>query len=83
MTTQQTISEYEPTYTVMDYDTGNSLDGEASAELIAASLAEGETGAVPAYRDAQGVWQYVAPFERAHYRDRLRETVVTVYVEQD
>lgn len=66
---------------VCNYQTGETLPGTASDELVAASEAEGSTGAVPAYRDADGVWQYVAPSQVDHYRTQLREEVVTVYIE--
>lgn len=63
------------------YDTGAALDGSASAELITASVAEGPTGAVFAYRDEDGVWQFVAPSQVDHYRRHLGVTTRTVYVD--
>lgn len=69
------------TQRVCDYSTGDLLTGTASAELISQS-AKVETGAVPAYRDVQGVWQYVEPSQQDHYRRQLRETVLTVFVEE-
>lgn len=65
---------------VLDYDTVNVLEGVPSDELVAASDAAGDTGAVPAYRDVDGVWQYVAPSMRDQYR-RMGHDVITVYVE--
>lgn len=44
---------------VMDYQTGEALDGQPSPELVEASLAVPHTGAVGARRDAEGVWQLV------------------------
>lgn len=66
---------------VASYETSERLQGRPSAELIEASEAEGSSGAVPAYRDADGVWQYVRPDEVEHYERQLGETVVTVYTE--
>ncbi len=68
------------TSTVRSYETSGTLSGTPSAELIEQSGAV-DTGAVPAYRDEAGVWQYVAPSQVSHYRDQLREEIVTVYVE--
>jgi hypothetical protein len=65
---------------VMSYETAETLEGGASEELVRESEAAEPTGAVPAYRDTDGVWQYVAPSQVEHYRRNLRETVVTVYV---
>jgi hypothetical protein len=47
-------------YKVYGFETDSRLEGTASPELIAKSEAE-ETGAVPAYLDGTGVWQYVQP----------------------
>lgn len=66
---------------VMSYESAARLSGTASEELVAQSEAAAPTGAVPAYRDEAGVWQYVAPSQVDHYRSQLREDVVTVYVE--
>lgn len=66
----------------ISYGSNETLEGVCSQELIDASAAE-ETGAVPAYRDSDGVWQYVAPCDVEHYKRFLGETVVTVYVEAD
>lgn len=65
---------------VMDYQSGDRLDGVASKGLVRESRAERSgTGAVPAYlRD--GVWIYVEPSEVESY-ERQGETVITVYVE--
>ena len=67
-------------HVVRSYDDAREL-GLASDDLVRESEAAGPTGAVPAYRDADGVWQYVQPSQVDHYRRNLRETVVTVYVE--
>jgi len=68
----------KPWCTVISYADAVELVGVPSDELLAASAAE-ESGAVPAYLDGEGVWQYVAPsqedFVRRHERD-----VITVYV---
>lgn len=65
---------------VHNYDTGSELDGAPSAELVSASESVADTGAVPAYRDEHGVWQYVRPDEVEHCRRNLRLDVITVYV---
>ena len=66
---------------VVDYDTSDRVEGDCSVSLYQASQAAAPTGAVAAYRDAAGVWQYLREDEVEHYRRSLRETVVTVYVE--
>lgn len=66
---------------VYSYDSSSRLQGSASAELVRESEAEAPTGAVPAYRDERGVWQYVAPSQVDHYRRNLQQDVRTVYVE--
>lgn len=44
---------------VYDYQSGTKLQGRPSRNLVAESLAETTgTGAVYAYRDKRGVWQY-------------------------
>lgn len=65
---------------VRDYDTGGLLEGDATTELVEASRASGDTGAVPA-RIEDAVWRYVAPCDVDHYRTHLRCDVVTVYWE--
>lgn len=65
---------------VYSYDSGKRLPGIPSDDLVEASRDEGSTGAVPAYRDADGVWQYVQPSDVEHYRCNLREHVITIYV---
>lgn len=69
-------------YRVSDYQSGDSLPGKPSSDLVEASLSEGPTGAVSAYRDESGVWQYVEHSEVEHYRRNLREKVRTVFVEE-
>lgn len=69
------------TYRVYSYDSGDLLVGAPSDELIAASEGAGDTGAVPAYRDDAGVWQYVQPSQVEHYRRNLRIETQTVYIE--
>lgn len=64
---------------VVSYDDARRLDGTASDNLIEASAAE-PTGAVPAYRDADGVWQYVPP-SQVEFMGQRGEDVITVYVE--
>ena len=66
---------------VMGYDDGAVLVGAPSAQLVAESAAAGPTGAVPAYRDDAGVWQYVEPSQVTHYETHLRTPITTVYVE--
>lgn len=66
---------------VMGYDDGSLLAGLASERLVAESAAAGPTGAVPAYRDDAGVWQYVEPSQVTHYETHLRTPITTVYVE--
>ncbi len=66
----------------MDYDTSALLEGECSAELARQSAEAAPTGAVPAYRDSDGVWQYVEPSQVEHYERNLGESVRTVYVEE-
>ena len=63
------------------YETGARIEGTPSPELVRESNAAAPTGAVPAYRDENGVWQYVEPSQVEHYRRNLRVEVVTVYVE--
>lgn len=66
---------------VMDYDSGDTLDGDVSDELRDESAAADPTGAVPAYRDDAGTWQYVAPSQVEHARRNLCQDVRTVWVE--
>mgnify|MGYP001587254345 CR=1 FL=1 len=55
---------------VYDYQTGVALPGRPSDALAAASAAEHSgTGAVGAYRDADGVWQYLRADEIDAYED--------------
>lgn len=63
-----------------DYDTAERLDGTVGADLVDASEAAEPTGAVPAYRDADGCWRYVQPSLADAYRTR-GEDVITVYVQ--
>jgi hypothetical protein len=65
---------------VNDYQTGAELDGDASETLAARSAEAGDTGAVPAYRDEDGVWQYVRPDEVEQARRQGRD-VRTVWVQ--
>lgn len=69
------------TYRVMDYDTGSSLRGAPSAELVERSAEADPTGAVPAYRDEAGVWQYVQPSMVEQYERTQRLDIITVYIE--
>lgn len=70
------------TYRVLAADTGEDLEGTPSEELIEASEDAGPLGAVPAYQDADDVWQYVHPDEVAYHTGVLCETVLAVYVEE-
>src|SRR5690606_38095643 len=67
------------TATVYDYETGDALEGAPTAELVRESLAAGETGAVPTYREGDA-WHYVAPSDVEHRRRNLGCDVRTVYV---
>jgi hypothetical protein len=67
-------------YSVSNYQSGSTLIGKPSAELVKESLAVGATGAVPAYADANGVWQYVSPSDVA--RVKRNEYVIAVFVEK-
>jgi hypothetical protein len=66
---------------VVGYDSNETLEGTASAELIKESRAV-ETGAVGAYRDDAGVWQYVAQDREDFVRTHDRREVVTVWIEE-
>ena len=67
---------------VMNYDTSEELDGKPSRELIEESEADvSGTGAVPAYRDEAGVWQYVPPSFVDFYEKHHGIQTITVYVE--
>jgi len=69
--------------TVYNYDISEILDGEPSEDLIAASQDAEPTGAVPAFRDEDGIWQYVEPSRRDFYERHLHHEIITVYVEMD
>lgn len=77
MTTDSTTAA-----TVYSYDTADVLEGTASPELVEASLAAGDAGAVAAYLEA-GVWRYVPDSDVEHHERHLGHDVVTVYVEVD
>lgn len=64
---------------VYSYETGERLEGLASATLREASAEAGDTGAVAACLDNDGVWQHVGEDRAADERARGRQ-VVTVYV---
>ena len=74
--------ETDDEYRVLNYDTGETLDGPPSPELIEESLAADPTGAVPAFQDSVGTWQYVPPSEVDFYKHQRKEDVITVYVEE-
>lgn len=65
---------------VYSYDTGRALPGRPSVLLVRESF-NSLDGAVPAYRDEKGVWQYVRPDEVEHYQRNLRLDVSIVYVD--
>jgi len=67
--------------TLRDYHSGCALEGSMSPTLLKASLEAQPTGAVNAYRDSSGVWQYVAAQDVEHYSKNLREAVWAVYVD--
>jgi hypothetical protein len=64
---------------VYDYNTNDNL-GPASEELAAASDEALPVGAVAAYRDNEGTWQYVPEDQEDHYKRNLGRDVRTVYV---
>lgn len=67
-------------YDVMNYATGDRLEGAASKGLVRESLAERSgTGAVAATRNERGVWIYVEDSE-VESRVRQGDEVLTVYV---
>ena len=66
------------TTTVYDYRTGERLDGIPSPQLVKESEAT-TLGAVAAYRDDDGCWQYLGDQAADHYR-RLGHQALTVYV---
>ena len=65
---------------VRNFTTGEILSGNASAELVRESEAAAPTGAVMAYRDEAGVWQYVAERDASFYRSQGHDVIV-VYVD--
>ena len=67
--------------TLLDYNTAVILDGVPSDELVAASRAAGETGAVSAWLDGE-TWQHVPDCEASRY-SAFGRAVTTVYVELD
>lgn len=77
------VGKHGTDYRVMSYKTGNRLKGAPSDKLVEESFADQErrgTGAVYAYQDRDGVWQYVKPSDE----DRIRRQgydVITVWVE--
>jgi hypothetical protein len=66
---------------VMDYDSGDELEGTPSEELVGESEAVVDTGAVGAYRDDDGVWQYVPQHDEDRQRRHLARQIRTVWVE--
>lgn len=67
--------------TVRSLDDASALDGTASDLLVQMSVESAPTGAVPAYRDEQNVWQYVAPSQVDFFRKQRSVDVITVYVD--
>lgn len=67
-----------PTVILYDDETGERLDGAASAELIAAAYAS-PTDVVCAYRDDDGAWLPV-PASEVGLREIQGHTVRAVYV---
>lgn len=65
---------------VMEYATGQRLDGTASPELVRESVNAEPTGAVPAWRDDNDEWQYCPP-SGVDLQRRRGFDVRTVYVE--
>lgn len=74
---QRSRRERQRQLRVYDYDTQNLL-GMPTAQLARRS-AESDTGAVPAYLDSNGRWEYVTPQQRDDYR-RMNVDVLRVYV---
>lgn len=64
-------------YDVNDYQTGTTLAGLASVELVRESLAAGPEGAVRAYYDGEE-WVYVEPSRVS--RVEATQQIRTVYV---
>jgi len=71
-----------PTYRVLSYQTGDNLVGVPSPELVRESEDERTgTGAVPAYCDEHGVWQYVLPCDEDAFV-RAGHDVISVWTER-
>lgn len=70
---------------VFDYVSGEALEGAASDALTEASAEAAATGsgagAVAAYMDGSGVWQYVREDEQSFHREIHGRDVRTVWVE--
>lgn len=68
---------------INDYSTDTVIEANARvSETLAAATAEDETGAVAAWRDADGVWKYVAQADVEHYRANMGREVRTVYLDE-
>lgn len=65
---------------VMDYDTGERLAGNATADLIAASEWAKPTGAVKALCNDAGEWEHVSPWDVSRM-ERMGYPCRTVWVE--
>jgi hypothetical protein len=64
-----------------NYQTGEDLEGDVSERLANAlndAASNSETGAVYAYRDDAGVWQYVSPMDRED-EERRGRAVLAVF----
>lgn len=67
------------TYTVYDALTGDALAGRPSKILIEKSD-EADAGIVSAYKDIQGVWQFVPASQVDFYKRHRGESVRPVYI---
>lgn len=63
-------------------ETGECLEGEPSANLVAESERAIPTGNVLAMKDVDGRWKYVPSSMESHYRNVLKENVCLVYIEE-
>lgn len=67
-------------YMVVDYDSSAHLSGPPEAMLVEESLQAQPAGTVNAYRDSNGIWQYVNK-NNVDFMRRIRGQIVrSVYV---
>ena len=65
---------------VRDYIMGSLFDGEPSKELIEKCDAS-DTGGALAWRDENGIWQYVPGWDAERHRKHLGHEVFGVYLD--